>query len=313
MKRRISRLITFCIAITMLLAPSISKVYAGPAAGESYAVEYTVKDGTDGGKKVVLYPEKAKNKPILSLSRFEVPVNQIDEDIEIELTVNGAEGNYASTGLHVKFDERLQLLRVDDEDYADYGNAAKKLSAKQEVDFVDSDGVPHGLFLTTSCGNGNGGKDGVLWSFKVKIPENAKVGDKYPIEIYYWVDQNNNMRHDIFTNFANDNDGKNMEAWVFTKGIEQGYIEITGARPKMGDLNGDGIIDAVDASVLLANYAKYSTDKAAPTADDIEISDVNKDGKINAVDASLLLAFYARVSSGKVITFKAFCAEIKSK
>ncbi len=313
MKRRISRLITLCIAMAMLLAPSISKAYAGPAAGESYAIEYKVDDGTDEGKLVVLSPEKAKTKPVLSISRLKVPVNQLDEDIDIELMVNGAEGKYASTGLHVKFDDRLQLIPVDDEDYADYGPAAKKLSAKQELDYVDENGDPHGLFLTTSCGNGNGGKDGVLWSFKVNIPENAKVGDKYPIEVFFWVDKENSMRHDIFTNFANDKDGKNMEAWVFTKGIEQGYIEITGARPKMGDLNGDGIIDAVDASVLLANYAKYSTDKAAPTADDIEISDVNKDGKINAVDASLLLAFYARVSSGKVITFKAFCAEIKSK
>ena len=41
--------------------------------------------------------------------------------------------------------------------------------------------------------------------------------------------------------------------------------------------------------------------------------DVNNDGKINAVDASMLLAYYARVSSGKSITFKAFCAEIRSK
>ena len=313
MKRRIARFITFCIAATMLLAPSISKVYAGPAAGESYAVEYTVDDGTEGGKKVVLNPEKAKTKPTLSLSRFEVPVNQTDEEKEIELTISGADGKYASTGLHIRFDDRLQLIPVDDEDYADNGPAIKKLSYKQELDYVDENGAPHGLFLTTSCGNGNGGKDGVMWKFRVKVPENAKVGDKYPIEVFFWVDKSNSLRHDIFTNFADDKDGKNMEAWIFTKGIEQGYIEITDAKKKTGDLNGDGIIDAVDASFLLADYAKYSTDKAVPTAEDINVSDVNKDGRINAVDASLLLAYYARVSSGKNITFKAFCEEIKSK
>ena len=308
MKRRIARFITFCIAATMLLAPSVSKVYAGPAAGDTYVLEYDKKDGTH----VSLNPNKANTKPTLSLTQLQVPINQIKWTYTIELTVSGAEMKYAPTGIHVRFDDRLQLQVIDEEDYADYGSAASKLGHKQRPDYIDENGTPHGLFLSTSCGNGNNGKDGVLWFFKVKLPSDAKVGDKYPIEIVYQVNKENTLLHDIFTNLADDKDGKNMEAWVFTSGIEQGYIEITDAKPITGDLNGDGILDASDASILLKSYAQYSIGAAVPTEEDLALSDVNKDGMIDAIDASWLLAYYAAVSTGKELRFDEFYKEMKN-
>ncbi len=308
MKRRIARFITFCIAAVMLLAPSVSKVYAGPAAGDTYLLEYDKDENTH----VVLNPNKAAVKPTLSLTKLEVPVNQIKWEYKIELTVSGAEKKYAPTGIHVRFDDRLQLQLADEEDYADPGPAASKLGHKQCPDYIDENGTPHGLFLSTSCGNGNNGKDGVFWEFTIKLPSDAKVGDKYPVEIVYQVNKENALLHDIFTNLADDKDGKNMEAWVFTKGIEQGYIEITEAKPITGDLNGDGILDASDASILLMRYAQYSIGAATPTEEDLALSDINKDGMIDAIDASWLLAYYAAVSTGKEMRFEDFYKEMKN-
>ena len=62
-----------------------------------------------------------------------------------------------------------------------------------------------------------------------------------------------------------------------------------------GDVNCDGIIDAVDASDILSDYANASTDKK--TILNKQLADYNNDGKVDAVDASAVLAEYARLST----------------
>ena len=74
----------------------------------------------------------------------------------------------------------------------------------------------------------------------------------------------------------------------------------------LGDVDSNGLLDAVDASKILANYAKYSTGTATPTEDDLAVCDVNKDGYIDAVDASKVLAFYAHISTGGKLSFEEF-------
>ena len=74
----------------------------------------------------------------------------------------------------------------------------------------------------------------------------------------------------------------------------------------LGDVDGNDIIDAVDASKILAKYAKYSIGSEVPTEDDLAICDVNKDGYIDAVDASKVLAYYAHTSTGGKLAFEEF-------
>ncbi|MBP5433159.1 dockerin type I domain-containing protein [Ruminococcus sp.] len=302
MKGTIIRVIAAGAALSMILAPSVSRVYAGRAAGEPYKLE----KGLD--------PENSKIKPILSLSQIELPLNKAKEEPEqnIELTVVGAEGKYASTGIHVKFDDRLEIL--DDEgDYATRGPALKRIGMiETSADWLDENNVPHGVFVMTGASS-NKGRDGVMWTFQVRLPEDVHEGDVYPIEIYYQKGENTS---DLFTNIVQDKEGRLMEAWVFTHGIEQGYIKITKEEPttvpepviklKKGDPNGDGIIDAVDASYMMANYAKISTGSYEPNIDEIITCDVNDDGMMDAVDASVVLAYYAYVSSGGKDEFEDF-------
>ena len=72
---------------------------------------------------------------------------------------------------------------------------------------------------------------------------------------------------------------------------------------KLGDVNGDGRIDSVDASNILASYAVFSTGQASPTTKEIASSDVNSDGKVDSIDASKVLSFYAYNSSSGTLSF----------
>ena len=72
----------------------------------------------------------------------------------------------------------------------------------------------------------------------------------------------------------------------------------------LGDLTGDGLIDASDASAVLSAYAALSTG-GKPELDEaaLKSADVNNDDEVNAADASLILAFYSYRSTGGNIEF----------
>ena len=72
----------------------------------------------------------------------------------------------------------------------------------------------------------------------------------------------------------------------------------------LGDINNDGSVDASDASLVLAEYAKVQTGgNQTFTESQTNAADVNKDDVIDASDASKILAYYAAVSTGKVPTW----------
>ena len=69
---------------------------------------------------------------------------------------------------------------------------------------------------------------------------------------------------------------------------------------KKGDFDNNSVVDASDASAVLAEYAAVQTG-AEPTVGKLLIAtaDVNGDGKLDSSDASLILEYYAAVSTGK--------------
>jgi hypothetical protein len=67
---------------------------------------------------------------------------------------------------------------------------------------------------------------------------------------------------------------------------------------KLGDVNKNGVVDAVDASSVLAYYARTSTNQEGGYDEEQKLAaDVNYDGAINAVDASNILSYYAYFST----------------
>ncbi|MDE6035864.1 MAG: hypothetical protein K2G36_08155 [Ruminococcus sp.] len=85
------------------------------------------------------------------------------------------------------------------------------------------------------------------------------------------------------------------ESFTETYPISDGKFAVNN---RAGDVNNDGFIDAVDASLVLEAYAELSTDGASnfTTIQEI-VSDVNDDGEVNAVDSSFLLQYYAYTST----------------
>lgn len=69
-----------------------------------------------------------------------------------------------------------------------------------------------------------------------------------------------------------------------------------------GDVNKDGFVNAVDASLILGAYADLTEGKEAniPTI----AADVNNDGFINAIDASFVLQMYAAASAEEVVEYE---------
>ncbi|MBR6968729.1 MAG: hypothetical protein IKH78_09365 [Ruminococcus sp.] len=69
----------------------------------------------------------------------------------------------------------------------------------------------------------------------------------------------------------------------------------------LGDINEDGYVDAVDASGVLAEYARLSSNEGKGGFTDAQkkLADVDKNGYIDAVDASSILAYYAYLSNSE--------------
>ncbi|SEL37023.1 Transglutaminase-like superfamily protein [Ruminococcus sp. YRD2003] len=67
----------------------------------------------------------------------------------------------------------------------------------------------------------------------------------------------------------------------------------------MGDVNGDGKVDSSDASLILAEYSRLSTDgENLLTREQVISADLNSDGKTDSSDASKILGYYSHISTG---------------
>ena len=77
---------------------------------------------------------------------------------------------------------------------------------------------------------------------------------------------------------------------------------------KYGDMNNDGMVDANDASLVLADYAKSSAGahNSAYSPSEALKADVNDDFSVDAIDASIILSYYAFTSGGKKYTPEEF-------
>jgi len=125
--------------------------------------------------------------------------------------------------------------------------------------------------------------------------------------------------YDRATTFGNDYkaysgvirgyDGSTAEAYA--KKYSYAFVSL-GKAPadyKLGDVNRDGTVNAVDASEVLSYYAQVSTKQAVSLeAEQIKAADTDENGTVNAVDASVILSYYAYTStaSGEVTSLEEF-------
>ncbi|HQM00297.1 MAG TPA: dockerin type I domain-containing protein [Ruminococcus flavefaciens] len=80
----------------------------------------------------------------------------------------------------------------------------------------------------------------------------------------------------------------------------------------MGDVTGDAIIDARDATDVLTEYAKTSTGQESKyTEEQKKSADVNNDNIIDGRDATAILTYYAKTSVGGTMTLEEYMESIK--
>lgn len=123
--------------------------------------------------------------------------------------------------------------------------------------------------------------------------------------------------YDRATTFANDGekfsgtikgyDGSTAEAYANKYGYN--FVSL-GKPPTLGDPNGDGVIDAKDASFILAEYSRLSTgENGTFTPAQKSAADVNSDGKTDSKDASRILGYYSYLSTGGEEDFNAYLSK----
>ena len=77
----------------------------------------------------------------------------------------------------------------------------------------------------------------------------------------------------------------------------------------LGDVDGNLSINAIDASIILAAYARESTGGSMGFSNEQEkVADVNKDNLINSSDASLVLSYYSYISTGGTASIQNYIA-----
>ena len=91
----------------------------------------------------------------------------------------------------------------------------------------------------------------------------------------------------------------------------QGNQEPPAPALKTGDVNGDGIIDSNDASMVLEDYSSASTSgNHSLSAEAAKRSDLNKDGTVDSADASIILQYYSYLSTGGTLSLEDFIKQI---
>lgn len=232
----------------------------------------------------------------------------------VYFSITGATEPVSYIKFHVFYDTRLTVKENSAGKFITAGkglNGFTTGSAKIEDGQLSFYAYGEDTLLDHSC----------LFTIDFIVPENAEQGEVYPIGLAY---KDDGIAADTFINSHKDEAGKLQMTYVFTKGIYNGYIRILGEKKtttttttttttvtttansdetteyKLGDVNDDGMVNAVDASSVLAYYARISTNQEGEyNEEQMLAADVNHDGMINAVDASNILAYYAYASTTK--------------
>jgi hypothetical protein len=248
-------------------------------------------------------PNEYKGEARVWIDKIEVAIDEAlaADYIEIDMNCSGVQDSVSSVGFHILYDTRLTPVNV----------------GRKQIAFGDSlaDFSP----VITSCGAGlvncvgsasdNYINDGTMLVMRFKVPENAQVGDIYPVGVRYQYD---GVTGDLFAdkdiNYKTDVEGRLLMAYIFSNGIENGYIKIT-ANPEPavsnGDPSGDGVIDGTDATrvlkmfAALANAPKDEDGNAEVdfTQEEMAAADVDGDGTVDGSDATLILKYYGYLGS----------------
>jgi len=134
----------------------------------------------------------------------------------INLNVSGAANSVNAVGFHTFYDTRLTVVPGEYGDDITKGGALGAFT-ENVVKIAD------GQYNFVASAGGNRLRDGVLFSIDFKLPADVQPGDLYPIGLQFWTD---GTTSDLFYNQEQNAAGRLQMAYIFTQGIENGYIAI---------------------------------------------------------------------------------------
>lgn len=162
------------------------------------------------------------SKPYVTLTKKVMTLDEVkanNNQVTVELSVSEeASKKYASTGFHVHYDSRLEVALND-------FTGALAVTPGAALEYISPGGpkddptaADQGMkgFFVCSAGDNNFGAGGVMWNAQMIIPADAKEGDVYGLDIFYVESK---INEDLFVNKERNDEGRLMQAWVFTKGI----------------------------------------------------------------------------------------------
>ena len=250
-------------------------------------------------------------QPKISATKKIIKVEESKNVQQVDISVSGANGKYCSTEIHIYYDKRLEisLNRFEQPDVW-LGDACKYLATiPGSMDSFAADYDMEGIKVLT-YGENDYGKDGVYCSFNVILPEDAKPGDVFPIDIVYWT---NGLNESLFVNKAVDRDGKLMQAYAWTQGIyNEEYNNNFKAESEdiskcsaLADISRsvDGYIaiadvqETITTTITITTTTETTTTTPPVTTEPIKgagiSGDANDDGLINLKDVIIIRRYIA--------------------
>ena len=253
------------------LKKAMSALAVAAVAASASSVAALAADYPDGQKTDLTNYGTAANatvKPVLTISVdgkgnevvYDDAADIAGKTITCSLDVSGAAGKYASTGLHVFFDSRLELVPNSKGAVATKGAAIEDIMpSKPKADPTAPEGFS-GFFVATA-GEADDGQDGTMWTFDLKVPADAKKGDVFPIDIIY----RNESAEDIFINKAVDETGCNMQAYTFVSGIYNSARPFAASSANVAKVAALANIDTtMDAYIAIADEVATEPSSEAP-------------------------------------------------
>ncbi|MCM1133362.1 MAG: leucine-rich repeat protein [Ruminococcus flavefaciens] len=134
----------------------------------------------------------------------------------------------------------------------------------------------------------------------VSVDKTADVGYDYDKSAYKWSD------YGSFETLESSSSSVISHYWEneLDMSLIKNYVpaeektDIIVPSDKVGNVNGDDVIDANDASVILCVYAMFSTGEISDLSEEQKnTADVNGDGLVNSGDSSAILRYYSYLST----------------
>ena len=204
-----------CAALSVAaVAASATSMFAFAYDSSSYVAQF--------GEEIVDQAATSEVKPTIAWDKIELTETEAQEKaaagtpVDANVIVSGANLQYASIGLHFIYDTRLTAVADQ------FGNIVKKGPALEQLGFTSKDIEPGVAFAASDC-SGNFGIDGTAYTMSFLLPEDVKAGDVFELSFDY---RSTSSAEDVFTNLKNDDAGKLMQHWIFTQGLQDGYIKV---------------------------------------------------------------------------------------